>query len=276
MSSATVTGLSARLRQQPAALVHRLRTMAFFVRQDLIDRYRADFLGVAWLVLQPLITIALFSVVFSALMRARLPGLDPTFGYTVYLITGILAWTAFSQALGRLSGWYRDRAALYNKLALGLFAPPASVIVSEALVYLVAMALFGLFLLFIGHPLGWHWLWLPVVIGLFLALAFGLGLSLGLLEVFIPDIRRAVPIFLQLGFWLTPIVYTVDILPQGLQQAVAWSPLALALGLVQQLVVFGQSPAWPALLGLAAWSFASLGLAWALGRRLQKAVRDAL
>lgn len=257
-------------------IAQRLRTTAFFVRQDLIDRYRADFLGMAWLVLQPLITIALFSVVFSTLMRARLPGLDPTFGYTVYLITGILAWTAFAQALGRLSGWYRDRAALYNKLALGLFAPPASVLVSEALVYLVGMVLFCFFLLFIGHPIGWYWLWLPLVVGLFLAMAYGLGLSLGLLEVFIPDIRRAVPIFLQLGFWLTPIVYTLDILPQRLQQALTFSPLALALGLIQQLVVFGQSPAWPALIALSAWSFASLGLVWVLGRRLQKAVRDAL
>ena len=102
----------------------RLTTLGFFVRQDLVQRYQADILGMAWLVLQPLITIALFSVVFSALMRARLPGLDPTFGYTIYLIAGILAWTAFAQSMTRLSGWYRDRAGLYQKLALGLYLPP--------------------------------------------------------------------------------------------------------------------------------------------------------
>jgi lipopolysaccharide transport system permease protein len=140
----------------------------------------------------------------------------------------------------------------------------------------VAMVLFCLFLLFIGHPLGWHWLWLPLVMGLFLAIAYGLGLSLGLLEVFIPDIRRAVPIFLQLGFWLTPIVYTIDILPERLQQFMALSPLATALKLVQQIVVFGQSPAWFEFSGLFAWTISSLLLVWILGRRLQKALRDAL
>ena len=182
----------------------RLTTLGFFVRQDLVQRYQADILGMAWLVLQPLITIALFAVVFSALMRARLPGLDPTFGYTIYLIAGILAWTAFAQSMTRLSGWYRDRAGLYQKLALGLYLPPLSVVASEGVLYAMGMTIFALGLLLHGHGLSLHWLLLPVLLALLAVITFCLGLSLGLLEVFIPDIRRAVPIALQLGFWLTP------------------------------------------------------------------------
>ena len=254
----------------------RLTTLGFFVRQDLVQRYQADILGMAWLVLQPLITIALFAVVFSALMRARLPGLDPTFGYTIYLIAGILAWTAFAQSITRLSGWYRDRAGLYQKLALGLYLPPLSVVAREGELYAMGMTICALGLLLHGHGLSLHWLVLPGLLALLAVITFCLGLSLGLLEVFIPDIRRAVPIALQLGFWLTPIVYTPDILPNWVRPLIDLNPLTHALGAVQAIVVFQQTPSPRSLLLLTLLAVISLGvLAW-LGQRLRKAVRDAL
>ena len=258
------------------SLVARLHTLGFFVRQDLVQRYKADVLGMAWLVLQPLITIALFAVVFSALMRARLPGLDPTFGYTIYLIAGILAWNAFAQSITRLSGWYRDRAGLYQKLALGLYVPPLSVVASEAVLYAVAMAIFVVGLLLLGHGLSLHWLLLPAVLALLALITFCLGLSLGLLEVFIPDIRRAVPIALQLGFWLTPIVYTPDILPTWVQPLIALNPLSHGLGAVQAIVVFQKAPSAQSLLLLTLLAVLSVVVLGWLGRRLRKAVRDAL
>jgi lipopolysaccharide transport system permease protein len=257
-------------------LLSRLRTFKFFVRQDLFQRYQSDVLGMAWLILQPLITIALFAVVFSTLMRARLPGLDPTFGYTVYLIAGILAWNAFAQSITRLSGWYRDHAALYQKLALGLYLPPLSVIASEAVLYGLGMAIFALGLLFLGHGVNAHWLMLPPILGLLAVITFCFGLILGLLEVFLPDIRRAVPIVLQLGFWLTPIVYTPDILPSWVQPAIALNPIAHGLGAIQAIVVFDRLPNLSSLLVLCLLAMQSvLGLYW-LGQRLRKPLRDAL
>ena len=254
----------------------RLATLGFFVRQDLVQRYQADILGMAWLVLQPLITIALFAVVFSALMRARLPGLDPTFGYTIYLIAGILAWNAFAQSITRLSGWYRDRAGLYQKLALGLYLPPLSVVASEGVLYTLGMVIFVIGLLLHGHGVSLHWLLLPAVLALLSVITFSLGLSLGLLEVFIPDIRRAVPIGLQLGFWLTPIVYTPDILPNWVRPLIDLNPLTHALGALQAIVVFQQMPSLRSLLLLALLAVLSVAtLVW-LGQRLRKAVRDAL
>ena len=81
----------------------------------------------------------------------------------------------------------------------------------------------------------------------FCAIYFGYNYVLSwfvlrLLEVFIPDIRRAVPIALQLGFWLTPIVYTPDILPDWAQPFLVFNPLAHALGAVQAIVVFNRNP----------------------------------
>jgi lipopolysaccharide transport system permease protein len=254
----------------------RLQRIGFFVRQDLIDRYRADALGAAWNFIQPLMTIALFSAVFSTLMRARLPNIDHELGYTVYLISGVLTWGCFSQILGRLSGWYRDRAGLYKKLRLGLFAPPLSVVVSEVLVLMIGLAIFAMFLVLIQHPIGWAWIAVAGVVLLLSTLAYSLGIVLGLLEVFLPDIRRLVPLLVQLGFWLTPIVYTLDVLPEELRSVVAASPLTEGLAAIQQAIVYDRWPQFNQLTGLTALTGTSLLLSVWLGRRLRKAVRDAL
>ena len=259
-----------------APLADRLTSIKFFVRQDLIDRYRTDLLGTVWLFLQPLIYIALFSAVFSTLMRARLPGVETGYGYTVYLIAGILAWNAFSQSLSRLSTWYRERAHLYRKVPMGLVSPPVSVLVSELIIYLISMALFAIFLLAIGHPITWQWLWLAPILFLLLGIAYSLGLIGGMLEVFIPDLRRLIPILLQLGFWLTPIVYTVDILPAGLQGFQQSSPFAAGIMSVHQVVVYGRAPDLSHLGFLSMTLLLSIAVFILLHARIHKALRDAL
>lgn len=248
----------------------------FFVRQDLIDRYRSDWLGVAWVFLQPLIYIMLFSIVFSGLIRSRIPNVESGHAYVIYLITGLLAWNMFAQSISRLSTWYRDRAHLYRKVSLGVMGPPLSVLVSEFVIYGVSMGIFAIFLMLIGHAISWHWLWLPGMAALLLVLALGVGLIFGLLEVFIPDIRRLVPIGLQLGFWLTPIVYTIDILSPKFQGLQRWNPVADLLQEVRQIVLYGLAPRLENLVVPMTAALVCLALLAWLKTRLQKALRDAL
>ncbi len=259
-----------------SAIADRFSSIGFFVRQDLIDRYRSDLLGVVWLFLQPLIYIALFSAVFSALMQARLPGIESAYGYPVYLIAGLLAWNAFSQSLMRLSTWFRDRAHLYRKVPMGLVSPPISIIVSELIIYVISMALFVVFLLGIGHSITWQWLWLIPILLLLMGVSYSVGLLCGMLEVFIPDLRRLVPIVLQIGFWLTPIVYTIDILPPGLQSIQGYNPVASGITSVHQVVVYGKAPLTQSLLVLVGTLLVSGVLMMLLHHRIHKALRDAL
>lgn len=259
-----------------SSLMDRAASIGFFVKQDLIDRYRSDVLGVVWLFLQPLIYIALFSAVFSTLMAARLPGVAGGFGYTVYLISGLLVWNAFSQSFSRLSTWYRDRAHLYRKVPLGLISPPMSVPVSELVIYLISMLFFASFLLAIGHSITWHWLWLIPAVLLLMGASYSLGIIAGMLEVFIPDLRRFVPILLQIGFWLTPIVYTPDILPPAMQSLQSFNPIAAALGSVHAVVVYGRPPGMQALTIMLALLAVSAVLLVMLHVRIKKVLRDAL
>ena len=98
-------------------------------------------------------------------------------------------------------------ASLIGKVNLSLLALPLYIVASETVVYLISMAFFTGFLIIIGFPFSWHWCLIPL---LFLAqqlFAYGLGFLLAVLSVFIRDIREFVNVFLQLWFWLTPIVY---------------------------------------------------------------------
>ncbi len=97
-----------------------------------------------------------------------------------------------------------------------------------------------------------------------------------MLEVFIPDLRRLIPIFLQLGFWLTPIVYTVDILPAGLQGFQQSSPFAAGIMSVHQVVVYGRAPDLSHLAFLSMTLLVSMAVFILLHARIHKALRDAL
>jgi lipopolysaccharide transport system permease protein len=97
-----------------------------------------------------------------------------------------------------------------------------------------------------------------------------------MLEVFIPDLRRFVPILLQIGFWVTPIVYTIDILPASMQAIQSGNPMLPALASVQRIVVYGQPPQ-PQALGILLAIVLAFGVAMMfLHHRTKKALRDAL
>jgi len=168
------------------------------------------------------------------------------------------------------------RARLYRKLPLGLFGPPASVVVSELVIYLTAMLIFVFFLSVVDYPLTLFWGWLFLPVGLMLSLAYVLGVVLGLLEVFIPDIRRIVPIALQIGFWLTPIVYVPSVVPDRFQAVLAINPMYHLLAAIRSPIVFQASPSPSGLIYVATIAACLTIVMYWLYRLMGKALRDAL
>lgn len=253
---------------------NRLGLVLLFSRQELVDRHRENALGALWLLLQPLAFIVLFSTVFSHFMRARLgTDADPN-AYTVYLICGVLTWNVFANGITRLASVYSSKAHLIRKMEIDLWLMPLHVLVTEATVYLISMAFFTVFLLWIGHPPTLAWLALPAVMLVLAVLTYGLGIALGALDVFLPDIKNALGILLQFGFWLTPVVYLPEILPRWVQDLLVYNPLYVIVDAVHQIVVFGRLPNWPALgLILAASALLLFASRWML-RRLESEIRD--
>ena len=90
------------------------------VKREFQTRYRTSMLGALWLVLQPLALIVVYTVVFSEVMKSRLPGVQSTFGYSIYLCAGVLTWGLFAEIVSRAQSVFVDNANLLKKLSFPL------------------------------------------------------------------------------------------------------------------------------------------------------------
>jgi lipopolysaccharide transport system permease protein len=251
-----------------------------FVRQDLIERHAGSALGALWTLLLPLANILIFTLVFSRIMGARLQDMGMeylgNYGYSVFLIVGLLAWNCFATTLTRTAQAYRDKANLITKVQMSLFALPLYIVVSEGILYLVSMAFFAVFLLLIDFQWSLHWLWLPVIFTIQQTLAYALGLLCAIFGVFLRDLLTMVGVVTQLWFWLTPVVYVATILPEKWALIFHWNPAHHCIQALRDALILGHTPNLPALGAVFALGLALLLAAWQLGLRLEKDIRDFL
>ena len=236
------------------------------VQREFQSKYRNSLLGAAWTVLNPLAMIVVYTVIFAQVMRAKLPGVDSTFAYSIYLCAGVLTWGLFAEIIGRAQNMFLDNANLLKKLSFPRLCLPLTLVANASLNFAIVFTLFTAFLLVTGNFPGWAYLGLLPVLAIQIAFAIGLGISLGVLNVFFRDVGQFFGIFLQFWFWLTPIVYPASILPENMRPLMAYNPIANLTAAYQTILVTGQWPNWQAL-----WPVALLSLLLcALGFRLFK------
>lgn len=218
------------------------------VRREFQVRYRGSMLGAAWNVLNPLAMIAVYTIVFSRLMQAKLPGVDSTFAYSIYLCAGILSWGLFTEIVTRGQNVFLENANLIKKLSFPRICLPVVVVLSATLNFAIIFGLFTAFLLVTGNFPGMVFLALVPVLAVQVAFSIGLGVTLGVLNVFFRDVGHFFGIVLQFWFWLTPIVYSQAILPEGVRPWMAWNPMAPVVTAYQNVLVNGAWPLWRSLL----------------------------
>jgi lipopolysaccharide transport system permease protein len=218
------------------------------VRREFQSRYQNSLLGAAWTVLNPLAMIVVYTVIFSQVMRARLPGVDSTFGYSIYLCAGVLTWGLFAEIVNRAQTVFLEHATLLKKLSFPRLSLPVTVVANALLNFAIVFSLFTVFLLATGTFPGVAFLGLVPVLGVLVLFAIGLGITLGVLNVFFRDVGQFFTIFMQFWFWLTPIVYPASILPEQLAALIDLNPMTRVIGAAQEILVHGAWPAWERLL----------------------------
>ena len=237
-------------------------------------------MGSLWTLLLPLANILIFTLVFSRIMGARLGAMGMEYlgpySYSVYLIPALLAWNAFASTVIRITGVFQAKAGLITKVKVSLSSLPLYILVSEAVIYLISMAFFVIFLLLIGFKWTLHWAWLPAIFATQLLLAYGLGLLCAVFSVFFRDIKTAIPVVMQLWFWLTPIVYVISILPPQWAPVFRFNPMYHLVNAYRAALVQGHAPDWQALSAVIAAAVALLAAALWLARHLEKDIRDFL
>ena len=218
------------------------------VQREFQSRYRNSLLGALWPVFNPLSMIIVYTVIFSHIMRARLPGVDDSMAYSIYLCAGLLAWGLFSEITLRSQNMFLDNANLLKKISFPRICLPVIVLCNAAINFAIIIGLFLGFLLITGRWPGMAMLALIPLIALQMMFCAGLGMVLGVLNVFFRDVGQLFAICLQFWFWLTPIVYPMSILPEWVQRLLQLNPLTNLIGSYQNLFLYGQWPVWNSLL----------------------------
>lgn len=226
------------------------------ISRDIKIRYKRSVLGIGWTLLGPLLQMAALTVALSALMRVQIAN------YPVYFLAGSLFWTFFSQATGHTANLTTDALELAKRVYL-----PRSAFVAAALgVALVNLLLSLIPLLLIaigtGHAPGGTWLFLPVSILIGAAFTAGVGLVVFTLACRFVDVRDTYMVLLQPWFFLTPILYPREIVPERFQVLVRFNPMTYLVEVFRAPLYHGWLPGWKTLLFAACAALVSLSIGW--------------
>ena len=246
------------------------------IQSDFRARVTRSKLGMLWIVLSPLSQVVIYAFVLSSLMSQRLPGIDTPFAYSIYLMAGFQAWFLFIEIVNRCLTIFIDNANALKKISFPRIALPIIAVGAAILNNLIFFVLVIAAYLLIGYNPGWSLVWYPVLLLVTSGLAMGLGLVLGVLNVFMRDIGQMVAILLQFGFWITPVVYTIDVLPENFREIVKLNPMFWMVDNYHRVLAYGHTPNFTSLACAAVLAVALLGLALVLFRKASGEMVDVL
>ena len=246
------------------------------IRNELVTRFTRSKLGGLWVIINPLAQVAIYALILGNVLAAKLPGIDNKYAYPIYLMSGLLAWTLFSEIIGRCLNLFIEQGNLMKKMQFPHITLPAIVLgsnlLNNALLFICMLGIFAL----LGHHFSIAMLWLLPLTIVLSGFAIGLGLALGVTNVFVRDLGHAVPIILQIWFWLTPIVYPVTIIPEDYRHWMAFNPVYHLTAAYQDILVYGRSPEVGGLVIIGVSSLLLLLLSLFLFRRSSEEMVDVL
>jgi lipopolysaccharide transport system permease protein len=243
------------------------------VRRDFQGRYAGSMLGFLWSFLQPLWLLLLYHFVFRTVLKVSL-AFERTEHFAVFLFCGLLPWNAVHEGVLRSSTAISDNAALVKKLRFPTELLVVSVVTTALLHEAIAGAVFLAVLAALGE-LAWSSLpLLLLALPLQLALTLGLGLALASVQVFFRDAVQILGMAMTGWFFLTPIVYPVSQIPEGLRGWIELNPLTALVGLYRQALVGGEAALVPGTAALAGAALGALLVGSWLFRRLKPAFVD--
>jgi lipopolysaccharide transport system permease protein len=240
---------------------------------DVRNRYAGAGLGIVWNLLQPLSMILIFTVIFTRIMPQEDILKAP---YPIYLCSALLPWTAFSECVNRGTHAFIANATYLRKLPIPEQVFAAQVALSTAIGLTLSFSTLIVIAAILGHTPSWHWVLLPLPLGLLVGMGFGLGMMLGTLNAFIRDVGQAVPIALQIWFWLYPIVYHKGNVPTGMRRAIPFNPVYPFMESIRALFIAHELPSAGLWLGMLGWTLLAGTLGFLVLRKLRPELRDVI
>lgn len=176
------------------------------VKKDIGGKYKHSFLGVLWSFINPLLQIAVYAIIFPLIMRDSSAYKD----YTVFMVCGLIPWSYFSTVLNRSSFVMIENGNILKKVYFPREILPLSLVVSETVNFLISCLIIVAFIFIRGFGISKYALFFPVILLVQFVMLLGIALILSSVTVYFRDLQHFVGVLLQLFFYATPIVYSVE------------------------------------------------------------------
>ena len=194
----------------------------FLAWRDVKVRYKQTALGVLWAVIQPLLTMAVFTVLFGRLANISTDGVPKPLFY----FSALLPWIYISSTVNNAGMSLVNNSNLLTKIYFPRLILPASSALSALLDFGIGTFLLAAIMIWYGVPVGLPLLLWPVLVVLLVLLSLGIGLFLAALNVQFRDVKYAIPFAIQLWLFITPIIYPTSLVPERFRWLLAFNPLS--------------------------------------------------
>jgi ABC-type polysaccharide/polyol phosphate export permease len=208
--------------------------------KDFKIRYTHSVLGYAWSVVNPLIFSLVYYLVFSVFIRFDVPF------YAAYLLLGIVLWTFFAEGSAHGVTSLLARASLVTKVAFPRQVIVYAAVLNAIMTFAISLVVLAIVLTATGMPVRAPIVAFPVLLVDLIALTLGIALLLAPLHVRFHDVGYLWTIGVQIGFWLTPVIYQEHVIPDGWRWLLKYNPMARIIEHSRQVVILGQWPDWAA------------------------------
>ena len=240
--------------------------------RDLSVRYKQTVIGILWAILRPVLTMVVFTVIFSRI--AKLPS-DGGAPYALMVFAAMLPWSLFSNALSESSNSLIGNANLISKVYFPRMIVPAATIITALVDFLISLVILIFLMILYQFPPGWQILFLPFFVILALLSSLGPGLWITALNVKYRDFRYIIPFLVQFGLYVSPVGFSSNVIPEKWRLLYSINPMVGVIDGFRWCILGGNRPIYlPGfVLGLTIISF-FLWLGVSRFRKMEKTFAD--
>jgi ABC-type polysaccharide/polyol phosphate export permease len=231
--------------------------------KELKVRYKRSVLGFLWALLNPLLLMIVLTVVFSNIMGSKIPH------YAIFLLSVLLPWTFFSQSLAYAAESIVGNADLIKKVRIAKSVFPLAAVASNMINLLLSLIPLVLIILVMGHPFHLTWLFLPVPLIALTLFTTGATFFFATANVYYRDVAHILQVVLQVWFYVTPILYSIDIFPAHYRWLFRLNPMIFVLNGFRLSVYYGMLPTAQSVVASFACGLVALVIGFEVFRRSQ-------
>lgn len=241
--------MSSQYSATPAAMIGGLlrhRELLWeLVKRDFIGRYKGSMLGVVWSLFNPLLMLAIYTVVFSVAFKARWgTGEESKVAFAIVLFSGMIVHSFFAECINRAPSLITSHANYVKKVVFPLEILSWMALFSALLHFLVSFGVLLIFCILAGVPIHTGALLTPIILLPLVLLVLGFSWIFCSLGVYLRDLSQVVGVVSTVALFLTPIFYPIEALPEAYRALLVWNPITLPVIQLRELMLWGRPIQW--------------------------------